>query len=436
MTKPKIKATRLLVLMALCCALMVGNFLIPSTVAEAAAKKASISATKVTMPVGEMGSKVYWNISSWEISNAQKLTVKNKVKGATYQFTSSDSKVVKISKDGGYLTGLKAGSATITCTQTYKNKKTTVGKCKVTVKNSALTLNEYNENVFAVGSGGFDLTHYYSALDPLFNIAYRNPNATYTLTSDNENFSIKAIKYDASKAKDLTDNKEYQSVIEDYIGDRYFYGYQYTAAKAGTYTVTVKETYNKKTKTLGSFKVEIKDTSISESKIDLLLGNYLNVFTLLNYTKENTDYYFDIKDYDETNPDNNVLTVNITESEVYLIANKTGTAEVTLREGSEQGTVIGTVTIVVSEAPCQSITVDSDEYTAYVDDYFYISYELDPWDTTDKVTIESDNPDVLKVEFDEEMGDWSYTPLKVGEANITIKCGNQSVVSKVVVEEW
>ncbi len=433
MKRQKIKVTQLLVLMALCCSLVAGNLFIPGAVAEAAAKKTTISATEMTIPVGKMNSKVYWNKNSWQLANAQKLTVKNTVKGATYQFTSSNTKVVKISKNGGYLTGLKAGSATITCTQTYKNKKTTVGKCKVTVKNAALTANK-DENVFAAGSNGFDLTHYYSSLEPLFHITYRNPNATYTLTSSSKDFSIKEVKYDASKAKTLTDNKDYQEVLKDYIGNRYFYGYQFTAKKSGTYTITVKETYNKKSKTLGSFKVVIKDTSISEAKKELLLGNYLNVLTLLSYTKESTNYYFEIKNYDEANPDNNVLKLSKNGSEYYLYANKTGTAEVTVREGSEKGTVIGTVTIAVTEAPCKGISVEQDEYTAYVGDYFDIYYDLEPWDTTDKVTIESDNPDVLKVEYDQEKESWVYSPLKAGEANVTIKCGSQSVTCKVVVE--
>ncbi len=433
MKRPKIKVTQLLVLMTLCCALMAGNLFVPGAVAEAAAKKAAVSTTEMTIPVGKMNNKVYWNKNSWELSNAQKLSVKNAVKGATYQFTSSNTKVVTISKKGGYLTGLKAGSATITCTQTYKNKKTTVGKCKVTVKNSALAVSDYG-NEFPVGSDGFDLYDYYASAEPLFSVTYRNPNATYTYASSSKNFSIKEIKYDASKAKDVTDNKEYQAMLKDYIGSRYFYGYQFTAKEAGTYTITVKETYNKKTKTLGSFKVVIKDTSISEAKKEILLGNSLNVFNLLNYAKD-TQYYFIIKDYDETNPDNNVLELSQSGSELYLYAKKTGTADVTIREGSEQGTVIGTVTIVVTEAPCQSITVDSQEYTTYVgDEYFNIYYDLEPWDTTDKVTLESDNPEVLKVEYDQEYEYWVYTPLKAGEANVTIKCGDQSVTSKVVVE--
>lgn len=432
MKRPKMKVTRLLVFMALCCALMVGSLLLPSPTAEAATK-ATISSTKMTVPVGKMDSKVYWNISSWEISNAQKLTVKNKVKGATYQFVSSNSKVVKVDKAGGYITGVKAGSATITCTQTYKTKKTTVGKCVVTVKNATLT--SY-EGEFPIGDNGYDIIHSFASMDPLFYIGYRNPDATYTVTSDSKNLTMKEVKYDASKVEDLTDSAEYQEVLTDFIGKKYFYGYQFTAKKAGTYTITVKETYNKKTKTLGTFKIVIKDATIAAQETKLLLGSYLDVFKLINFARTDILYYFDIVNYDVTNEENNVLDFEEYGDYLYLYGNKTGTAEVTIREGSEDGPVLGTVTIVVAEVPCESITLEYEEYTAYVDGYLYIDYELNPWDTTDKVTIESDNPEVLKVEYDEEYEYWAYTPLKVGEANITIKCGNQSVVCKVTVEEW
>ncbi len=434
MEKQKFKLAKVLVLVALCCALVVGNFAMPSMVAEAATKKTAVSATTMTIPVGKMDSKVYWNKNIYEVSNAQKLTVKNTVKGATYQFTSSDTKVVKVSKDGGFLTGVKAGTATITCTQTYKNKKTTIGKCKVTVKSSALAVREYG-NEFAIGTYGYNLSDYFACEEPLFSITHRNPNASYSYTSNDKNLTIKEIKYDASKAKDVSNNKEYQEVLTNYIGKAYFYGYEFTAKKAGTYTITVKETYNKKTRTVGSFKIVVKDTSISQSKVDLLLDKEENVFNLLSYPKQNTLYHFSFKNYDEVNKENNP--VMLVEYGEYLViyGNKTGTAELIIRENSDKGAVIGTVEITVYEVPCESITVDS-EYTTYVDDDFSIYYELEPWDTTDKISIESDNPEVLKVKYNEDYEEWEYTPLKVGEANVTIKCGNQSVVCKVIVEEW
>ncbi len=430
----KRKIVRVIMLLVLCCAVTAGNLFLPGRTAEAAAKKPSI-AKQMTIPVGKLDSKTCWNTGSIDLGTAEKLTVNNKMKGATYTFTSGDSKVVTISKDGGYATGLKAGSATITCTQTYKGKKTTVGQCKVTVKSSALKVNDY-EDEFAVGSSGYDLSTFYACEDPLFHIEYRNPNASYTLTSDSKDFTIKEIKCDASTAKNATDWEEYVDVLKSYIGDRYFYGYSYTAKKAGTYTITVKETYNKSTKTLGSFKVVIKDTCISEDNVDILLGNYLNAFTLLEYPKADISYYFGIEDFDETNIENNALLIYSNGSDVSLYGNKTGTAKVSVREDSEKGALIGTVTVTVKESPCEEIILDEKEYTTYVDDYFDINFDLEPWDTTDKVTITSDNPKVLKVEYDEDEISWNYTALKTGTANITIQCGNQSVVCKVTVEEW
>ena len=435
MKTSKSKVTQFLAAIALCCALIIGNLFVPGSAVEAATKKTTISATSMTIPVGKLDSKVYWNDSPWERSNGQKLTVKNAVKGATYQYTSSNTKVVTINKNGGYLTGAKAGSATITVTQTYKKKKTTIGKCKVTVKNASLAVSSYG-NEFSVGDGGFDLLSLYGYSDPLFNIAYRNPKATYTLTSNSKDFSVKEVKYNAATAKEVTDYKEYQEILENFIGDGYFYGYQYTAKKAGTYKITVKETYNKTTRTLGTFTVVIKDVSITEPKVELLLGNYMNVFDLISYEEADKVYYFNIKDYDEANLDNNAVDLIEYDSYLYLYANKVGTAEVIITEDSENGPVVGSVTVNVAEAPCQSITLESQEYTAYVgDEYFSIYYELNPWDTTDKVTIESDNPEVLKIEYDEEYEFWEYTPLKAGEANVTIKCGSQTAVCKVIVEK-
>lgn len=433
MKASKINVTKCLVSIALCCALMIGSLVVPVTAAEAAAKKTAISATTMTIPVGKLNGKVYWNDLPWERSNKGKLTVKNAVKGATYQFTSSNTKVAAISTSGGYLTGVKAGNATITVTQTYQNKKTTVGTCKVTVKNASVTGSDYG-NEFPIGDGIYDLSSLYNFTEPLYNIAYRNPDATYTLSTSSSDFSIKEVKYDASKIKAVTDNKEYQDVLKEFIGDSYFYGYEFSAKKAGTYTITVKETYNKKTRTLGSLKAVVKQTSITEPKVDMLLGESYSSIYFISFAKPNTEYFFSVKNFDKENPDNNVVVVISNGSELSLKANKAGKAEVVVREGSENGTVIGTVKISVKEVPCKKITLSAKEYKTYVGDFFFTQYDLDPWNTTDKVTIKSDQPKILKVEYDKENNYWTYTPLAVGEAKVTITCGNQTAVCKVIVE--
>lgn len=417
----------------LCFVFLAQIFYQPGIVAEAAAKKPSISKS-MTIPIGKLDSKVHWNKNSYEIDKAEKLTVKNKVKGATYTFKSSNTKVVKIDKNGGYLTGIKAGSVTITCTQTYKNKKTTVGTCKVTVKKAAMKLNEYAETEFAVGSNSYGLYDYYAGMEPLFHIEFRNPKATYKLTSDSKNFTIKEVKHDASSAKKITKEEAFIEQLEGYIGDRYFYGFEFTAKKAGTYKITVKETYNKKTTSLGSFKIVIKETSVADTDVEMILGDSTDVNYLIKYPKADTLYYYTIEDFDSVNVENNPLVVHEEEYGNYLFGNKVGTATVSIREGSQDGTLIGKINFVISEAPCQDIYIMNNEYIVYEgEEYFDIYFSLEPWNTTDKVTVTSDNPEVLKVIFNESYSSWEYEVGKAGKATITISCGDLSADCAVTV---
>ena len=340
-----LKSSKSILFIGLCFLVIAQMFYQPSNVAEAAAKP---SITKsMTIPIGKLDDNVQWNKNSYEIAKAQKLAVKNKVKGATYTFKSSDTKVVTINKSGGYLTGIKAGTATITCTQNYKSKNTTIGTCKVTVKKATMKLNEDSETEFAVGTSGYGLYDFYASMDPIYHIEYRNPKATYTLSSDSKNFTIKEVKCDASSAKKVIQESAFVEELETFIGDRYFYGYEFTAKKAGTYKVTVKETYNKKTTSLGSFKVVIKETSLAQTDVDLVVEDYLNVYYLLNYANPDKMYYYIIEDYDEI-VENNVLVLYQYEGSLLIYANKVGTAKVSIREDSEDGKLIGTINFVVS----------------------------------------------------------------------------------------
>lgn len=427
-----LKRSKFILLVVLSFLFVAQLFYQPSNVAEAAAKP---SITKsMTIPIGKLDDNVQWNKNSYEIVKAQKLTVKNKVKGATYTFKSSDTKIATIDKDGGYITGNKAGSATITCTQKYKNKTTTVGTCKVTVKKTVMKLNEYAESVFAVGSNGYKLYDFYASMEPIYHIEYRNPNASYTLTSDSKDFTIKEVKYDASSAKKATKDSAFVEELENFMGDRYFYGYEFNTKKAGIYKVTVKETYNKKTTTLGSFKVEIKETSLVETHMDVLLGERYHAYYRLTFPKTDTRYYFAVENADKV-LENNPIIIEEIEDIIVIYANKAGKSEVSVREGSKDGKLIGTINFVVTELPCKEINLRKTEYSAYEgDDFFWIYFDLNPWSTTDKLTISSDNTDVLKVKFNIEYNEWEYQVGKAGKAIVTIKCGDQSAEVTVIVE--
>lgn len=97
-----------------------GNCLI----AEAAKKPVSLSKKNITLNVGQ--------IKNFNVKKAAKVKIKSKT------FTSSDKKVVSVTKKAGKIKAKKAGRATITVKVKYvrkpdKKTKTTTLKCKVNV---------------------------------------------------------------------------------------------------------------------------------------------------------------------------------------------------------------------------------------------------------------------------------------------------------------
>ena len=108
-----------------------------------------MSAALALNPVGagtaSAAKKPALNKKNLEITVGQKTTlkVKNKIKGASYKWTSSKSKVAKVSKKG-VVQGLKSGKATITCKVKAKKSQATKArtynlKCKVTVTKKSVT---------------------------------------------------------------------------------------------------------------------------------------------------------------------------------------------------------------------------------------------------------------------------------------------------------
>lgn len=142
------------------------------------ASKPSIEA-KMTIGTGSLvGNFDFYS----PVNDKYVLEVSNAVKGATYSFTSSNAKIVSVKGSGtkAFLTGLKAGTATITCNQKLKGKTTKVGTCTVTVKNATVHQDTIPELPLGTYSGK-------GALE----ILYRNNDATYTYVSNSKNFQCK-----------------------------------------------------------------------------------------------------------------------------------------------------------------------------------------------------------------------------------------------------
>ena len=250
-------------LLALMCAVVVmitaiGTFVPAMEVKAAAAPK--LSTTSVVTPLGKATSWGNWYhyLKNGESQSKQvkELTVKNKVKGATYTFTSSNTKVAKISKKGGYVEGLKPGTATITCKQTYKGKTKTIGKCKVTVKAPKLFYQD-DENV-PLG----EITLGY-LVDSELQYEPFEGNYYFTFKSKDDNFAI-------SNETGVVNIK-----------------------KAGTYNIDVYLQYKKQSIKFGSKKVVAHDAKSCDYTVETAMkGEEFDAYTLVEWDNPNDTYTF------------------------------------------------------------------------------------------------------------------------------------------------
>ncbi|MDF2986886.1 MAG: Ig domain protein group 2 domain protein [Eubacterium sp.] len=351
-----------------------------------AAVKPSIEAKKTIGTGSIVGNYDYYSREDGKYV----LSVSDPVKKATYTFTSSNAKVVAVKANGtsAYLTGLKAGTATITCNQKLNGKTTKVGTCTVTVKNATVIQDDIP--VLPLGSS--------NASEPLV-MPNRNNDATYTYTSNSKNFTVKETisKFDGMS----------------------FVKQSFNAAAAGTYTVTVKETYNKVTRTVGTIKYTVKKaTVVPEGKIDLGSSTWALEFTE-NY-RTDVDYLFIF--------DNNIVEGSVQNSTVYLKGKAVGTTDLKIYENTktpDESKLIGTCKLTVKEVVLEGLTVDFNETEASlgdspVDAYVYKTPENAPG----TITVTSSDAKVATVSAPDEEGLFQITPVGAGTTTITITCGD------------
>jgi hypothetical protein len=362
-----------------------------------AASKPSV-ASKMTIGTGSIISYDY----TYSKSDYYTLEVNNPVKKATYSFSSSNKNIVTVKAKGtkAYLTGLQAGSATITCQQKLNGKTTKIGTCKVTVKNATVVSEEYE----GLSMGTSTAVYLYYTL--------RNNDATYSYVSDSKNFTMK------------------DNIIKDTgSNDIYIVSQTYTAKQPGTYKVTVKETYNKKTRVVGEVKFEVIKATVAKEQTMIVEDNLWG-FYLINYSRGDVNYLFDIAD--ET-----IVEGYVEEGTVYLRAKNIGTTEVKIYEGTtttNKGNYIGTCIITVKE-----LTLDS------IESYFYstetyvggssIGFEVYkyPYNAPGTITIASSDPNIATVG---ELNEYNYaeiTPVSEGTVTITITCGEFNITKTITI---
>lgn len=114
----------------------------------------ALAATAVTTSAVVTASKVP-TISDETVvilnGNKFNLNVNNKVKGSTYEWSTSNKKVATVN-ERGFVTGLKKGKVTITCVVKLDGKTTHTLKSKVTVREGAKSI-ELNNKVYALNLG-------------------------------------------------------------------------------------------------------------------------------------------------------------------------------------------------------------------------------------------------------------------------------------------
>lgn len=226
-----------------------------------AAAKPALSTKKVTISLGKQAKSSF--------------TIKNQVKGATYTFTTSNKKVLKVSNKG-ILTGVKAGTAKVTVKQKYKKKVTKVGVVKVTVKKASAVSSKTKTYTYGREKVSVKLSDY---------VKNPSPDAKYQLVSDNKKIAAN-VTLQAKK---------------DYIGE-------ISLKQAGTVTYSVNETYQKKTRTICKFKITVKGATFDKKAFE---AQYKTVDTdvtiqpmnYMQYTTKEDSITFESSDED-------VLTVN------------------------------------------------------------------------------------------------------------------------------
>lgn len=273
-----------------------------------------IKETKKVIAIGTYGYAGETTPAFYERFGKYSINVQNSKKGASYTFTSSNKKVatVKTSKTTGYLTGLKAGTYTVTVKETYKKKTKTLGKIKVKVHDNGLQ----KETVTLPVGGDLnlqDLLKYY--------------NGGWTVTWDEEDILEPG-------EPDWNGNPTVRAIKPGTANLKYYYCFEEgkLAQQIGVCTVTVVD-------------VKVTDIQFEEEVVNVCEDD--QGYDPLNYkytlVTDPEDFYYN-GDVTFTSSDEKVVSIS---SEGTCQIEGVGTADVTITAGDVSKTV--TVNVLTSE---------------------------------------------------------------------------------------
>lgn len=176
---------------------------------------------------------------------------------ASYKMTSSNPSIVYLDSNKN-ITAKKAGTAYITLTETYQNKSRVVDKLKVTVLNPIF---RKSKKTIAVNE----------QLKPIEQeLLYENKKASYKM---------------------YTSNKTIVSLASNKVA---------IGKKAGTATITLKETYQNKTRTVASFKVIVSKAVIKPNDASMIIymdqKRHFSADFYVSYDNELATYTAKVKD--------------------------------------------------------------------------------------------------------------------------------------------
>lgn len=206
-------------------------------VEAATVEKVTLGKTKGTIGVG---------------SSSEYLNLENANNEASYTYSSANTKIATVSEYGD-IQGISKGKTVITVEETYKGIVTKVGTYKVSVVTALLSAKSIEVGV----------NNYIDMDDESMEhkqIKYINLHATY--------------QYKTSNSSIATVNK---------------YGFV-SGVKLGKTTISVTETYKRKTTKLGSFTVNVVGSKLLKKKLDVPIGALCEVLIDCKNTKATYTY--------------------------------------------------------------------------------------------------------------------------------------------------